>query len=98
MSGKKKISFINIARRSISVMFKTVPWHCTIDISMGVFNGLALALHIVVTKNLFDSIADAAIGEKGFWDCVPALVLFAAVVVGYHILHGVYFFHWVMWS
>jgi hypothetical protein len=86
MSGKKKkISFINIERRSISLIFKVIPWHCTIDISMSVFNGLVLALNIVATKNLFDAIADAAMGRKGFLDCVPALLLFAAVVVGYHI-------------
>ncbi len=88
---------MSIVRRSVSVIFKLIPWHCAIDISMSVFNGLVLALNIVVTKNLFDAITDAAMGEKGFWDCIPALFLFAAVVVGYHILHGVYYFHWYMW-
>jgi ATP-binding cassette subfamily B protein len=98
MNDKKmKLSFINLARRSICVVFKAAPWHCTFDISMSVFNGLSLALNIVVTKNLFDAIADAAMGEKAFWDCVPALLLFAALTVGYQILHGAYFFHWNAW-
>ena len=56
MKEEKKISFVNIIRRSMSVIFKVVPGHCTIDVSMSVFCGLVLALHIVVTKILFDAI------------------------------------------
>ena len=97
MSGERKISFFNMAKRSIPVVFKAAPGHCAVDIALGTASSAALALNVAVTQNLFDAVAGAAMGSKGFWDCVPALLLFAGLVVGQQIADGAFQFHWRMW-
>lgn len=96
--NNNKISFINMAKRSIPVVFKSAPWHFIFDISLSAFNSLAMALNIIVTENLFDAITSAAIGEKRFWDVVPPLLLFTALVIGAQVLTGMFQFHWRMWT
>jgi len=95
---KEKISFIYLAKRSIPVVFKTVPWHFTFDISLSILTSLALSLNIVVTMILFDAITDAAMGEIGFWDTIPAMLLFVALVVGEQILRVMYQVNWRVWG
>ena len=91
---KKEYPFIRVLSRTLPIHFKALPWHCILNILMGIVHGFSFALVVIVTQRLFDAIADAAAGNAGFLDCVPPLLVLAGVTFGQQIINGVHNFHY----
>ncbi|MCL2628343.1 MAG: ABC transporter ATP-binding protein/permease [Oscillospiraceae bacterium] len=79
--------------RIIPISYRATPWHNILSNLMGIVHGASFAVTVVATKYLFDVIADAAVGNAGFWDCVIPLLVLAGVTFGNQILNGVHNFH-----
>ena len=90
---KKKYNLVTVILRIIPIQFKSAPWNCLIENTLGIMNGLSFTLAVVATQRLFDVISKAAAGKAGFWDCVIPLLLLAAVTFGQQIINGVQNFH-----
>ena len=90
---KKKYNLVTVILRIIPIQFKSAPWNCLIENTLGIMNGLSFTLAVVATQRLFDVISKAAAGKAGFLDCVIPLLLLAAVTFGQQIINGVQNFH-----
>ncbi len=90
---KKKYNLVTVILRIIPIQFKSAPWNCLIENTLGIMNGLSFTLAVVATQRLFDVISKAAAGKAGFLDCVIPLLLLAAVTFGQQIIYGVQNFH-----
>ena len=93
MRTEKKYSLLQVILRIIPIQFKSAPWNCLIENSLGVMNGLSFALTVAATQRLFDTVSKAAEGKAGFWDCVIPLLILAAFTFGQQIINGVQNFH-----
>ena len=89
----KKYNLVTVILRIIHIQFKSAPWNCLIENTLGIMNGLSFTLAVVATQRLFDVISKAAAGKAGFLDCVIPLLLLAAVTFGQQIINGVQNFH-----
>ena len=64
---KKKYNLVTVILRIIPIQFKSAPWNCLIENTLGIMNGLSFTLAVVATQRLFDVISKAAAG-KGLCD------------------------------
>ena len=64
----------------------------TASTAVSVANGLSWAGTVIATQMLFDAITRAAVGQIGFWDCVPSLLALAGASFGQQIFEGIYLF------
>lgn len=89
----KKYSLLKVILRIIPIQFKSAPWNCLLENTLGIMNGLSFTLTVAATQKLFDAISGAAAGKADFWDCLFPLLILAAFTFGQQIINGVQNFH-----
>ena len=89
----KKYSLLKVILRIIPIQFKSAPWNCLLENTLGIMNGLSFTLTVAATQKLFDAISGAAAGKADFWDCLSPLLILAAFTFGQQIINGVQNFH-----
>ena len=87
------MSFIKIMLRVVPIQFKSAPLHCMLNTFTSTIHALSWTVTIIATQSLFDTIVDAAAGSADFWDCLPPLLILAAIIFGREIMNGVDNFH-----
>ena len=94
MSQKKTTYlFFKTILRIIPIQFKSAPWNCILENSLGIIHGLSYSLTVIATQNLFDTISNAATGNADFGNCLLSLLILAGVTFGQQIINGVQNFH-----
>ena len=74
-TDKKKYNFLTVFPKIAPIQFRSSPLLNTSNIIIGVFHAAGLALTIIATQQLFDTITRAAVGNASFADCIPPLLL-----------------------
>ena len=90
---RQKYPFFKTAARVFPIQYKTTPGHNTLNLFIGIFHAVSLAVGVIATQALFDAISKAAAGEAGFWDCLSPLLALTGVSFANQLLNGVHNFH-----
>ena len=75
-------STVRVLSRAVALLFKSAPLANTGGAMIGVLNAMQFAFKMIALQVLFDAISLAAVGQLSFAECIPPILLIAAIAFG----------------
>jgi ATP-binding cassette subfamily B protein len=94
VSKKQNQSAVKLILRTMIIQFTTTPIHITLFIFVVLLEALGLTARAITTKQLFDTVAEASLGNIEFMNCLVSVLIMGMVTIVQQFINGVKFFYW----